>query len=83
MTSPAWSHEGDQVDAWYGNSVATAGDVNGDGFDDIVFIPFGGETNPNNEWRYHSSDEYNNGVYINKLKFYLKLYLYHFYLTLF
>lgn len=42
-------------------------DVNGDGFDDIVFIPFGGQTNPNNEWRYHSSDEYNNGVYINKL----------------
>ncbi|MBK7878218.1 MAG: FG-GAP repeat protein [Planctomycetes bacterium] len=34
--SPAWIVEGDQVDANVGSSVATAGDVNGDGYSDVV-----------------------------------------------
>jgi hypothetical protein len=34
--SPAWTAEGDQVDAWFGLSVGTAGDVNGDGYSDII-----------------------------------------------
>jgi hypothetical protein len=34
--SPAWIAEGDQVSATFGWSVATAGDVNGDGFSDVV-----------------------------------------------
>ncbi len=36
LTSPAWAVEGDQVDAQFGWSVATAGDVNGDGFSDVI-----------------------------------------------
>jgi hypothetical protein len=32
----AWTNEGNQFDAWYGYSVGTAGDVNGDGYDDVV-----------------------------------------------
>jgi hypothetical protein len=40
-------------------------DVNSDGYDDIVFIPFG--VNINSEWRYHTADEINNGIYLNKL----------------
>ena len=31
-----WSLEGDQVDAWFGDSVSTAGDVNGDGYADVI-----------------------------------------------
>jgi hypothetical protein len=33
---PAWTAESDQAGAWFGHSVAAAGDVNGDGFDDIL-----------------------------------------------
>jgi len=34
--APAWAVEGGQTEAHYGNSVATAGDVNGDGLSDII-----------------------------------------------
>lgn len=34
--SPAWTGESNQADANYGYSVASAGDVNGDGFSDVV-----------------------------------------------
>jgi hypothetical protein len=35
-TSPAWMGESDQEWAWFGYAVATAGDVDGDGYSDIV-----------------------------------------------
>ena len=35
-TTPVWASEGDEDQAQYGASVATAGDVNGDGYSDIV-----------------------------------------------
>ncbi len=35
-TSPAWTAESDQVGARFGISVATAGDVNGDGYADVI-----------------------------------------------
>ena len=35
-TSPAWTAESNQADALFGFSVATAGDVNGDGFSDVI-----------------------------------------------
>lgn len=34
--SAAWSGESNQAEAGYGNTVASAGDVNGDGFGDVV-----------------------------------------------
>ena len=34
--SPAWTAESDQLEAFFGNSVGTAGDVNGDGFSDVI-----------------------------------------------
>ncbi|RMG15803.1 MAG: hypothetical protein D6729_12065, partial [Deltaproteobacteria bacterium] len=35
-STPAWTAESDQPDAWFGDAVAGAGDVNGDGFDDVL-----------------------------------------------
>jgi hypothetical protein len=34
--SRSWHGEGDQVNAYYGTSVGTAGDVNGDGYADVI-----------------------------------------------
>ncbi|HSN77822.1 MAG TPA: integrin alpha, partial [Anaerolineae bacterium] len=34
--SPAWTAESNQADAYFGSSVGTAGDVNGDGYADVV-----------------------------------------------
>src|SRR5262249_36918897 len=40
-TTPSWIAEGDQAGSHFGYSLATAGDVNGDGFDDVlVGAPF-------------------------------------------
>ncbi len=35
-TTPDWTAEGDQVDAAFGVGVSSAGDVNGDGHDDVI-----------------------------------------------
>ena len=36
VTSPSWTAESDQAVAWFGSSVGTAGDVNGDGYSDVI-----------------------------------------------
>jgi hypothetical protein len=35
-TSPTWTAESDQAGAWFGFCLSTAGDVNGDGYDDVI-----------------------------------------------
>jgi hypothetical protein len=40
-TAADWTAEGDQTSAYFGNSVGTAGDVNGDGYADVIVGSFG------------------------------------------
>lgn len=35
-TTPNWAFQSDQEQAYFGRSVASAGDINGDGYDDVV-----------------------------------------------
>jgi len=35
-TTADWIAEADQAEAWFGRRLATAGDVNGDGYDDVI-----------------------------------------------
>ena len=56
--SSAWSAEGNNAGAEYGYSVASAGDVNGDGFGDVIVgaVLFDdGETNEGKAFVYHGS----------------------------
>jgi hypothetical protein len=57
--TPAWTAEKDQAGAYYGYHLDTAGDVNGDGYDDIVLsasqFDVGGFTDAGGAWVYLGS----------------------------
>jgi hypothetical protein len=58
MTSPAWTAVGGQADAQFGFSVGTAGDVNGDGFSDVIvggYLFDGGEIDEGKAYVFHGS----------------------------
>ena len=57
-TTPVWTKESDQAGASLGNSVATAGDVNGDGYSDIIVGAYqfdNPEANEGRVWVYNGS----------------------------
>src|SRR2546426_5436000 len=49
--SPAWTAESDQGLAFFGHSVASAGDVNGDGFSDVIIGAYAYDNGQSNEGR--------------------------------
>ncbi len=57
-TASDWAKEGEQANAYFGCSVSTAGDVNGDGYSDVVIGAYGYDNGQNGEGRayvYHGS----------------------------
>ena len=57
-TTEAWTAESNQVDADFGSSVSTAGDVNGDGYSDVIVgarLYDNGESNEGRAYVYHGS----------------------------
>ncbi len=56
--TPDWTAEGNQVSARFGAAVGTAGDVNGDGYDDVIvgaFLYYGGQESEGRAFVYHGS----------------------------
>ncbi len=53
---PAWTAEGDQTEAWFGRELAAAGDVNGDGYADVIVGTYkynAGNTDEGRAYVYH------------------------------
>ncbi len=50
-TSPSWTAESNQASAYFGFSVGTAGDVNGDGYSDLVIGAYGYDNGQADEGR--------------------------------
>ncbi|WP_420385204.1 FG-GAP-like repeat-containing protein [Roseivirga sp.] len=56
--TPGWSAEGNQHNAFFGYGISTAGDVNNDGYDDIIIGAMGyddGQSNTGRAYIYHGS----------------------------
>jgi hypothetical protein len=57
-TTPDWTAESNQANAQFGYSVASAGDVNGDGFSDVIvgaYLFDNGQTDEGRAYVYHGS----------------------------
>ncbi len=59
LSAPLWYKDSNQTGARFGTSVGTAGDVNGDGYTDVIVgAPFftNGSSNEGMVWVYHGAD---------------------------
>ena len=70
--TPDWTAEGDQASAYFGISAGTAGDVNGDGYADVIVGADSYDNGQANEGRayvyYGGSDVVDHYAHINKSK---------------
>jgi hypothetical protein len=58
ISAPAWYKDSGHADVWFGYSVGTAGDVNGDGYSDVIVgAPYwtDGQTDEGGAWIYYGS----------------------------
>jgi len=62
--SPNWTAESDQAAAWFGYCVSTAGDVNGDGYSDVIVGAYGFDNGQSNEGRAYVFQGSNTGLSI-------------------
>ena len=56
-TTRDWWAEGNAVGAWYGSAVATAGDVNGDGYSDLIVGAYGAASQAGSVFVYHGGPD--------------------------
>ncbi len=55
-TTPDWSDQGEDQGDWYGKSVACVGDINGDGYDDVIVgAMYNSATTHGEAYVYHGS----------------------------
>ena len=56
-TTRDWWAEGNAAGAWYGSAVATAGDVNGDGYSDLIVGAYGAASQAGSVYVYHGGPD--------------------------
>ena len=56
-TTRDWWAEGNAAEAWYGSAVATAGDVNGDGYSDLIVGAYGAASQAGSVYVYHGGPD--------------------------
>ncbi len=54
-TTASWTKDGEGTNNYFGFSVATAGDVNGDGYSDVIVAAYGYGSNAGRAYVYHGS----------------------------
>jgi hypothetical protein len=65
ITSPTWTAESNQAEANFGWSVSTAGDVNGDGFSDVIVSAYRFDNGESNEGRAYVYHGWEGGLLVN------------------
>jgi hypothetical protein len=61
-TTAAWTGTGTAANSYYGGSVASAGDVNGDGYSDIITAPYGKATATATAYLYSGNNNASNNA---------------------